>query len=314
VGASPGAPPARAIPSPTRSGCKGRVSAAFVTDVAGLQSSAEADAYRGLEQALASNPCPDSELIVSRRPSDYQANLQRAAADSDLVIAGSFLLTGAVVDVAVANPHVRFVLVDPIEAPSAPNLAVLSFRRDQSGFLAGALAGLMTRSGIVAGVYGPGAADDLTARAAFERGAAFARPGIRVLGAFQPAAAGEPYNNPSWGADMARTFAGQGADVVFAGSGATGQGALSGATAAGILCIGAEQTRASHGCLIATTSIDVKLAVAMVVERAQAGRIALGLAEHAVGLQLIGSIPDAVRQRLDGIARQLADGSLATGL
>jgi basic membrane lipoprotein Med (substrate-binding protein (PBP1-ABC) superfamily) len=240
------------------------------------------------------------------------------------VIAGSFLLTDAVVDAAQANPNTRFVLVDPIVAPvGQPNMAVLVFRDDQAAYLAGALASMVTKTGIIAGVYGPGGAADQRNRFGFEHGAAHASPSVRVLGAYQPAADGLPYASPGWGAAQARNFAQQGADVIFASGGLTGKGALRGAAQAGSLCIGADIDASADpvisDCLLASGIKHVDRGVALVVADAAAGRWVGGV--HAVGLSE-GAVELGPVQRelflgqldaLQTIAAKLAAGTLTTG-
>jgi basic membrane lipoprotein Med (substrate-binding protein (PBP1-ABC) superfamily) len=264
----------------------------FVADVAGLDSSADAAGWRGVRDGLRRITCAQAAVAVAMRPSDYRRLLQ-AYAGYDLVIAGSFLLTDPVVDVARANPGTHFILVDPIVAPAPQaNLAVLTFREDQAAFLAGALAGMVTRSGLIAGVYGPGGAPDQRNRSGFEHGAAYVMPGVRVLGAYQPAADGLPYANPGWGAAQARAFVRQGADVVFASGGSTGKGALRGAAQAGSRCIGGDDLSpdpAVSDCLLASAIKHVERGVALMVADAAAGNWAggirtVGLAEGAVEL------------------------------
>jgi len=297
----------------------------FVTDVAGSQSAVDVEGWRGVGDALRDRPCAHAERIISRRPSDYRNNLQ-AAADrhDDLVIAGSFLLTDAVVDAARANPATHFMLVDPIVIPDdQANLVVLSFREDQAAFLAGALAGMMTKTGIVAGIYGPEGADDRLNRLGFEHGAQYARPGLRMLGAYQPATEGAPYANPAWGAAQARTFLDQGADVIFGAGGSTGVGALRAAALAGRLCVGAGTTDdlAAAPCLL-TSSVKfidrgVKLAVSDVAAGRWSGGIReLGLAQQAVGLSPLTDprLTPEIRRRLQMISDLLAAGTLATGV
>jgi basic membrane protein A len=321
AGASPGQQVPRPTPSFPTASCTSHFRVAFVADVAGLRSTAEAQAYRGLLQALAGSACTSSELINSRRPSDYVASLEAVSRRNDLVVAGSFLLSDAVVQVAQRNRKSKFVLLDPIVNPPAfENLAVLRFRRDQGAFLAGALAALLTRSGIVAGVYGPGGPDDQTMRDAFEAGAAFQRPGIMVLGAYQPADQGEPYNDPAWGAAQAGWFAGQGADVIFGSGGETGRGALNGAAQAGIYCIATELSSdpARPRCVAASVEIDVSLAMQILVQKLetnwQSGTISLGVKEKVLRLDLFGPAGgSAFASRLDFLAGRLMDGSLSSG-
>jgi basic membrane protein A len=227
-----------------------------------------------------------------------------------------------VADVARANPGTRFVLVDPIVAPAGPgNLAVLVFRDDQSAFLAGALAGMVSKTGVIAGVYGPFGAADQRNRAGFEHGAAYAKPGIRVLGAYQPAADGLPYANPGWGAAQAREFTQQGADVIFGTGGSTGKWALRGAAQAGRFCIGVDEATdpSVSDCLLASAIKHVERGVALIVADAAAGSWSggvrsVGLSEGAVELAPVqNELSAAQLEAIQTIAARLAAGALTTG-
>jgi basic membrane protein A len=308
--------------APVPAGCAYVFRVGFVADVAGLDARADAAAWRGVRDGLRGAPCTHTDVAVPKHPSDYRQLLQ-GYAGYDLVIAGSFLLTDPVVDVAQANPGTRFVLVDPILAPAPrTNLAVLVFREDQAAYLAGALAGMVSRTGVIAGVYGPFGAADQRNRSGFERGAAYVRPGIRVLGAYQPAADGLPYANPGWGAAQARAFAGRGADVIFGTGGSTGKGALRGAAQAGSKCIGADDSSlnpAASDCLVASAIKHVDRGVALIVAKAAAGHWAggidtLGLSEGAVELAPVQHqlFPEQLED-LQAIAANLASGELTTG-
>jgi basic membrane protein A len=307
--------------TPITSTCAVLFRVGFVADVAGLDSAADAAGWRGVRDGLRGLPCAYADVAVATRPSDYRPLLQ-AYAGYDLVIAGSFLLTDPVVDVARATPGTHFALVDPIVAPTAQaNLAVLTFRDDQAAYLAGALAAMATKTGIVAGVYGPGGAADQRNRSGFEHGAAYVRPGVQVLGAYQPAGDGLPYGNPGWGAAQASAFARQGADVIFGTGGSTGKGALRGAAEAGSRCIGADDLSPDPAidCLLASAIKHVDRGVALMVADSAAGRWAgglrpLGLAQGAVELAPVQRelLPGQLDE-LQAIAAKLAAGVLATG-
>ena len=236
------------------------------------------------------------------------------------MIAGSFLLTDPVVDVARANPATHFVLVDPIVmSPDVPNLAVLTFRADQGAFLAGALAGIVTRTGVVAGVYGPQGAIDKSNRLGFEHGARYIRPAVRVLGAYQPAD-GTPYADPVWGAHQARAFSSENADVIFGAGGTTGQGALLGAAQSGVACINADVVASDDpGCLLASSMKFIDRGVRITVAGAipgqwRSGVRSLGLAEGGVGLSPVRlALPPGQLEQLQTIANLLAAGKLTTG-
>jgi basic membrane protein A and related proteins len=312
-------------PSPTGTTCAKPFTIGFVADVAGLRSSVDAAGWRGVGQALREISCSHADLALPARPSEYPAMLQ-AFAGHDLVIAGSFLLTDPVIDVARANPATRFVLVDPlVTPPDVRNLAVLMFRSDQAAFLAGALAGIVTRTGVVAGVYGPEGMIDKQNRLGFEHGAQYVRADVRVLGAYQPPQEGQPYGNPSWGAKQALTFINQQADVIFGAGGTTGEGALLGDAHAGRFCISTVIDRADGAarapCLIGAIVERVDAALKSAVLGAAAGRwtggvLALGIADGAVGLSLLSDprLTPEIRGRLHVISDLLAAGSLSTGV
>jgi len=278
----------------------------------------DAAGWRGLTEVVHTQPCVRADLALPGRPSEYRRILQ-AYAGHDLVIAGSFLLTDAVTDIARANPATHFVLVDPIVIPpDVPNLAVLTFRSDQAAFLAGALAAMVTRTGVVAGVYGPDGAMDRTNRLGFERGARYVRLGVQVLGAYQPAGSA-PYADPGWGAAQAKAFVREHADVIFGTGGTTGQGALLAAAQAGVACINEDLAASSDpSCVIATSVKFVDRGVQMTVADAVAGQWqrgvhSLGILQRAVGLSL-GNDPGLtsdVRERVLTIADLLAVGSIS---
>jgi basic membrane protein A and related proteins len=295
-----------------------------VTDVAGLRSSANVEGMRGAEMGAGHTACASVNLIESTRSSEYRHNLQMGAdRRDDVIVAGSFLLTDTVVDAARANPAIRFVLVDPLVAPAgSSNLAVITFREDQAGFLAGALAGLSTRSGTVAGVYGLEDEADRRYRAGFEHGARYVKANIKTLGAYQAAADGPPYANPAWGQAQARAFMSQGADVIFGAGGTTGQGALLAAAQAGRHCIGtgdAATYAPAAACLLATATTRRDRAVEQVVAEAAAGhwiggRREFGVADGTIGLSPLSLDQGAARERLQTIAGLLAGGQLGTGV
>ncbi|MDQ6711379.1 MAG: BMP family ABC transporter substrate-binding protein [Candidatus Dormibacteraeota bacterium] len=300
-----------------------------MTDVTQLNSPVDAQGWAGVQAAARANPCVLAELQRSTGPTDSEQNLEAAAGRSDLVIAGSFLLTEAVAVVAPRHPAVRFVLVDPlaIASPTA-NLVVITFREDQAAFLAGALAAMVTHSRILGGVYGLDSGAMTRYRHGFERGAAFIDPAIRVLGAYQGATDGPPFGNASWGDERARQFIDRGADVIFGAGGTTGQGALPAAARAGRLCIGAGiddylSDAPARSCLLTSAVTHAGVAVETVVLEVVAGRWVpglrrLGLAEGAVGLapfhEFEARVTPEMRRHLSELQTALAAGTGPAGL
>ena len=106
-------------------------------------------AYKGMVDAVEDFDL-DSTYIETTGQVDYATNIQTCV-DSGYgaIITVGFLITDATLAAAQANPEVYFIGVDHFYMDAPPNLVGVQFREDQSGFMAGALAGLMTESGIV---------------------------------------------------------------------------------------------------------------------------------------------------------------------
>ena len=307
------------------SSCTSVFKVGLVTDVSGLDSPVDADAWTGVQAAVHQGACLRAEILRSTQPATYQANLKTLAGRNDLVIAGSFLLSQAVAIVARERPATRFLLVDPLVLPAGQsNLAIMTFREDQAGFLAGALAAMVTRTRVLAGVYGLEGGAMSRYRHGFERGAAAVDASVRVLGAYQGPSDGPPFGNGLWGEAQARRFVALDADVIFGAGGTTGQGALLAAADAGRLCIGAGSDAygtdgAARSCLLTSAVTRVDRAVETVVREAregrwQAGARAFGVADGGVGLAPFHEHETAVtvemRARLEAITQQLASDRL----
>jgi len=246
----------------------------------------------------------------------------------DLVIAGSFLLTDAVVAAAADRPAGRFIVIDPLVTPApGPNLEVISFREDQAGFLAGALAAMVSRTRVLGGVYGPEGGAMTRYRHGFEMGATTIDASIRVLGAYQPAADGRPFGNAEWGQQQALTWLAGGADVIFGAGGSTGEAALLPAAADHRHCVGSGADEfltfpAARACLLTSAMIHADRAVETAVLSAADGRFAsgtrvFGVADGVVGLapfhQFDSTVSAAMRARLSALSEQLSRGEFLEG-
>ncbi|GAB4524891.1 MAG: hypothetical protein OHK0046_40060 [Anaerolineae bacterium] len=193
--------------------------------------------YNGVQRAVEVYGLSDT-FIETQAATDYEANIQRCLNDGfDIVITVGFALTDATRAAAIANPDHYFIGVDQdfLSVEPVPNLVGLQFREDQGGFLAGAMAALMTESNIVGGVYGVDFAPVVKFRNGFEQGARYINPDITALGSYT-----ESFETPTIGAEVALTLIGEGADVIFGAGGRTGTGAIREAAARDTLVIGVD--------------------------------------------------------------------------
>ncbi len=155
----------------------------------------------------------------------------------DIVVAVGFRFQQATVEAARSQPNIRFIGVDQVNPDKSPNFVAISFRDDQVGFLAGAMAGLITDSGTVGIVAGPDSIPPVVAIAdGFEVGARYVLPQAKVLRRHM-----DSFVDPHAGSVQATQFIEQGADVLFGAAGDTGTGATRAAAASGAYVIGVDQ-------------------------------------------------------------------------
>ncbi len=183
------------------------------------------------------------KYIESVAITDYGKNLDTCLSEGfKAIVTVGFLMADATKEAAIANPDVYFIGVDQFvgadaDGKAAPsNYVGLQFREDQGGFLAGALAAQMSKSGTIAGVYGIDIPPVRKFRNGFENGAKFINPDIKVLGTYN-----DSFTKPDVGGANANQFIGEGADVILGAGGPTGTGGILTAAAAGVYVIGVDQ-------------------------------------------------------------------------
>lgn len=193
-------------------------------------------AYEGMMRA-ASDFNVDTAFVETVQATDYEGNVELFAKEGyDLVITVGPKMGDATRSIAEKYPATQFAIVDHSYETYPANLKGLVFREDEAGFLAGALAGLMSKTktvGLVAGEESPAAKQF---RAAYENGATCVCPDCDVIGVYVTTA-----TDPIQGKTAALGQIGEGADVVTGIGGPVGVGAIQGAAQDDVWAIGAEQ-------------------------------------------------------------------------
>ncbi|CAM4376807.1 BMP family ABC transporter substrate-binding protein [Corallococcus exiguus] len=237
-------------------------------------------------------------VLQSRVAEDYEPNLQLLAEQRvSLAMGVGFMLENAVETVARRNPSLPFLLVDSplLDAQgrviTLPNVRTVVFREEEGCFLAGALAGLVTKTGRVGMVGGMKIPLVQRYEAGFRAGVAATNPNATVLvnytGSFTDFALGKQV-----GQDLLL----KNTDVIFAAAGVDGLGAIQAvkeAREAGktVSVIGVDSDP-SHLAPEAVLSAVVKHVDLVVYEaireqrqgRFQGGNVSLGLKEGGMGL------------------------------
>jgi basic membrane protein A len=310
----------------------------LVTDVGKLSDkSFNFDSYNGVLDAQADTSLGVSgKAIESSVESDYSKNIQTFIDQKYcMVVTVGFKLGDATIKAARANPNVGFVMVDfgdyaELGKVSHPgNLLGIGFREDQPGFLAGALAGLLTKTNVIGAVAGLKTVPPVVRYVeGYAAGAKFTNPKVKVLSIYQPESGAKDFNDPDWGKQQGVTFIGQGADVLFGVGGNTGNGALVAAKEAGKMCVGVDVDQYISypdvaSCLITSAELRlrvvVKLAITSMVKGTwQPGLQTFDLTNDGVGLAPYhdwdSKISADIQAKVADITAKLKAGTITTGV
>jgi len=304
----------------------------LVTDVGKLtDKSFNANSWQGVLDAQADKSlCVSGRAIESNSAEDYQKNL-RLFGDGgyDAVVAVGFNLGTDAQTFAKAYPNVKVIMVDSAPDTGAPsNVVGLLFREDQAGFLAGAVAGLYTKSNVIAGVYGLNIPPVLRYRVGYENGAKYVNPKITTLGVYQtPCNCPKDFNDPDWGKSQGLAFAAQHADVIFGAGGNTGNGALLAALQKNVACIGVDVDQFvsypdAAACLLTSAEKHLSLAVKSAITDVVKGQFKSGVRTFDASVNGVGVAPfhnfdskltSDQKTKIDTIAAGLKNGTIKTG-
>lgn len=228
---------------------KSKVIIGMVTDVGGLGDKSFNDgSYQGLLKAKADFGI-DARVVQSKQQTDYIPNLSGMASDgANVVFAIGFLMADALVEAAQNNPDTRFagidIFLDPSKAPK--NAQGLLFKEQQSGYVAGVVAGLMTKKyasaskrlndkNVVGMVLGMDIPPVERYQAGFYAGVKSVNPDCKVLSVVTGT-----FTDQAKGKESALAMIQQGADIIFQIAGLTGLGAINAANEAGVAAIGVD--------------------------------------------------------------------------
>jgi basic membrane protein A len=266
------------------------------------------------------------KYVETKDAKDYGANIALFADKKyDMIVTVGFAMGTATEEAAAKYPDIKFIGVDQFPAGTLPNFVGLVFHEDQSGFLAGALAAMMSKTGTIAAVLGTNLVPPVQAfKVGYEKGAAYIKPDIKVISTYHPGGLDVAFTDPEWGATTAKQALDNGADVVFGAGGKTGNGALiEVAGNPGKYCIGVDSDQwetvpEAHACLISSAMKLITPGVGDLVKMAQegkfpAGGVYYGAASLAPFHDFDSTIPADVKSKLTEIANALKDGSLVTG-
>lgn len=309
------------------SGGRPKLSAGMVTDKGGIGDlSFNWGAWQGLQRA-------ERELgievtkIESQQDADYQPNLQRLAEKGcKLVFAVGFALEPAVKEIAPRYPDTHFAIIDS-GGPDAPNVANLVFREEEGAFLAGALAGGMSKKNKI-GFVG-GMEIDLIKKfeAGYRAGARTTNPAVAVTAKYT-----NNWEDVPLGKELAFSLFDQGADVVMHASGRCGLGVIEAARERGpgfwAIGVDADQdylgtadpknpappSRVLTSMLKRVDNVVYTLCQDEVGGKFEAGRHEFGISNDGIGLSELkytkSEIPEALLKQVEDLRERIGKGEI----
>jgi basic membrane protein A len=297
----------------------------LVTDVGKIDDkSFNQSAWEGVQRAQRELGA-EVKFLETTDPKDYGKNIDQFAQDGyDVIVTVGFAIGQATQEAALKYKNVRFIGVDQFQEKPIDNVAGLIFDEDKAGYLAGALAGLLTQTGTVAAVLGTDIVPPVVKFGkGYEAGAKAVRPDVKVLMAFHPGGLARGFSDPDWGKATTTQMIQQQADVVFGAGGNTGNGALLGALERNVLAIGVDtdQWETLPQVRPVLVSSAMKLITPGVFELIRAtgeGAFKAGNQTGQVGLAPFhdndAKVPAAVKTRLQEIDAGLKSGTIRTNI
>jgi len=279
-----------------------------------------AGAYEGLE-AIRSQLGARISHVETRTPAAFEESFRDYAGRGfDLAFGHGFEYQDAAAKVGAEFPGTVFVTTSGTTVRD--NVAPMVFELEQATFLAGVIAGRMTRTGRIGLVGGLDLPSIRSTFIAFEAGVELVRPDAQIreifIGSFDDTAAAK---------EATLALLEEGVDLVLHQANEAGRGvfqALAERTseAAPLYAFGTNrnQNEMAPEVVIASATLDIPAALVAVARRVQAGEfepepIRLGMNEGIVALeinpQLASRFPDGLSEELARTSAEIREGRLA---
>lgn len=264
-----------------------KVTVAMITDVAGVNDqSFNQSAWEGLQRAKEELGV-EVKYLESKQDSDYATNIETLVdQDADLILGVGMKLADAIKEGAELYPEQKFVLVDE-ELTDVSNVKSILFNAQESAYLAGIVAGKMTKTNNVGFIGGMELPVIDTFKYGFMAGVKAANPDAKVQSQYA-----NSFTDQAKGKAIANQMYSNGADIVFTCGGDVGTGAIEAAKENSKFAIGVDRDQSDlapeHVLTSAIKRVDVgvyETVKAYVDGTFEGGTTTVyGLEENAVGI------------------------------
>lgn len=246
-------------------------------------------AVSGVKSAAESQGAAAPKVFQSSDTSSRQQNVQSAVDSApDVIALVGFEFADIAAQQAEAHPDQQFLLVDACTKKTYKNVTCAVFREHEAVYLAGAEAGLLTKSKKVGAVD---VLDTLQFRRysePFAAGAKKVKPGVKSRTLF--VGGQSPFNDAARAKDQAATLGSGGADQVMAAAAGGNTGVFQAAKAKGFKAYGvdANQCIGSPGVVVDNvlkkTDVAVEKGIAQILKGKGGTTVSYGLKEGGMSL------------------------------
>ena len=202
------------------------------------------DNYKGILDFIALHPDATVTAVREINIDNSIAAVEAVVADYDVIVTPGFQFSG-IYDIAVNNPDKYFILVDSFPSDAnfqevtADNIYAMQFAEQESGFFAGVVAAMQTKTGKVASVHGIAYPSNVNYQWGFESGVNYANKylgtsaeivrlpsysGIDVTGAVIEGNYVDSFSDEATGKVVGEALLAEGVDIIFVAAGASGNG------------------------------------------------------------------------------------------
>ncbi|MDP6084966.1 MAG: BMP family protein [Nitrospinota bacterium] len=250
------------------------------------------------------------------KPPKAEAALRKfAEAGYDLVYAHMFVYSEAAARVAKAFPKTKFVVIHGT-VRNKTNLISYQTMTQGGGFMAGALAALVSKTGKIGALGGRPIPPIADAIAGYVAGAKLVRPDVKVVVEYTG-----DFNNTTLAREKALAMISQGVDVLVQEAPPAGVAALKAAQEKGVLAIGfiRDQHAIAPKAVLSSVKIDFNQVYDKIAAMANGGKwkggfLRMGFSQNAVGLAPYHGLADRVtpkmQARLDKVRADLISGKI----
>src|SRR5687767_3390356 len=269
-----------------------------------------AGAYAGL-MAIRDSLGAEVSHIQTKTPAEFDENFrQYGAGGFDLVFGHGFEFQDAALRVGPSFPNTVYAVTSGTSV--ANNVAGVEFAFEEASYLAGMVAGRMTKSNLLGVIGGTELPPVKRSFAAFEQGARAVNPAIKVIVSYIG-----NWDDVSAGKEQAIAQIGRGADIIFQNADAAGLGVFQAVKEAeGVMAIGSNsnQNDIVPEQTLGSVVIDLPHALLLVAREVRKpgfkGRVfSLGLhngvVKYVANPRLVSLIPAELVTKLDSAEREL---------